>query len=410
MCLMHLLSSFPNYRLLRHSVVAVLIITVLLSGAFGSSVTHAAGGIANFSLQPIIDAHSASKVKTYFVLDGHPGTLLQGSVRVKNGGTATGTVSLYGVDATTGQTSGTVYLSRNDPRRDVGAWLILSVQLLTLAPGQSQVVPFEVAIPSIVRPGQHLGGIVAENMQQVNAAQSSSLQINLRKLTIVAVQVNIPGTVIEQMIATNIQAGGSEGYQTLELGLSNTGTVMLKPAGSLQVADTDGHLLQNLSLKLNTFLPQTSINYPVNVQSKALGVGTYQARLTLTYGHGHVLNYMTTFTVTLQQLKQVFKNTPPLPSPDLGGNFFDTLSPWHFVIGLVLLVMLISSLLFWGQRLRRLVSVSPSRSKGKKQESKKVTRALPQTRAIRSFETNATTGGTSLTKDGNRKSQAGALK
>ncbi len=157
-------------------------------------------------------------------------------------------------------------------------------------------------------------------------------------------------------------------------------------------------------------LPQTSISYPVNVQNKALGVGTYQARLTLTYGHGHVLNYVTTFTVTLQQFKQVFKSSSPLLSPDLGGNFFDTLSPWHFVIGLVLLFMLISSVLYWGQRLRRPVSVSPGRGKGKKQESKKVTRALPQTRAIRSFETNATTGGTNLTKDGNRKSQVGALK
>ena len=82
---------------------------------------------------------------------------------------------------------------------------------------------------------------------------------------------------------------------------------MLKPYGSLQVADSQGQIVKKISLKLDTFLPQTSITYPVNITGQALGAGDYQAALTLTYGNRKVLQYNTNFTVTQQQLSQVFR-------------------------------------------------------------------------------------------------------
>ena len=86
-------------------------------------------------------------------------------IRVVNTGGRTGTAYLYAVDATTGQTSGAVYLSRQSPKRDVGAWIRLSQSNVTLAPGKNAVVDYTIRIPATVRPGDHLGGIVAENSQ-----------------------------------------------------------------------------------------------------------------------------------------------------------------------------------------------------------------------------------------------------
>ena len=357
--------SLPNSRFRSPLAVGALIIIVLLLRGLGFSNAHADGGAANFDLQPVIDAHSTAKVRSYFILDARPGNTMQGSIQVTNSGTATGTVSLYGVDATTGQTSGTVYLSRTEAQHDVGTWLRLDTSQLTLAPGQSQVVSFQIIVPSTVRPGQHVGGIVAEGMVQVSSLQSNNLKVNVQKLTIVAVQINLPGKPIEQLVATGIQNGGADSYQTLKLGLSNTGTVMLKPYGTLQVTDARGHLLQNRSLKLNTFLPQTSINYPVDVENKALGAGNYQARLTLFYGHGHILSYTTIFTITLQQLAKIFPSYPPLQPPNNVGSFFGMLPYWQIVPGLLLLV---GGLLFWGQKLYQFVAITRRRGISKKIE------------------------------------------
>lgn len=333
--------------------IGLLTLAMVLAAIYGSPVSHAADGVASFTLNPVMSDPSNPVTRSYFVLNASPGASLQNEVRVTNSGTATGTVRLYAVDAATAQTSGVVYLNQQDKRQDVGHWITLSKQQLTLASGQSQIVPFQVNIPSMARHGQHVGGIVAENTSQVEVVSGNTLQVTVRRRTVVAVQVNLDlqtGSV-EQLIATDIQVGGINRYQTLLIRLSNAGTIMLKPHGTLEVFDSQGHLRQNQSLQLDTLLPQTSINYSVYVQHKALEAGKYQARLTLKYGSDHVLSYTTPFTVTEQQIAQTFQNSPPLQAPDGGNTAFSLLLPWSLVGGGFFLFLLMSSILYWRQKL-----------------------------------------------------------
>jgi Bacterial protein of unknown function (DUF916)/Protein of unknown function C-terminal (DUF3324) len=322
----------------------MVVLGMSLTGIPGFSIAHADGGQANFALQPVLYDPSNPVTKSYFVFDSKPGIVVKSNVRVTNTGTARGSAILYPVDATTGQTSGAVYLNQNNPRKDVGAWIALGAQKVTLDAGQSQIVSFQVTIPSTVRPGQHLGGIVAENLTESSSSQgNSAIQIKVKNLTIIAVQVNLPGTPVEQLVGTGAQAGGQNGYQQLLVGLSNTGTVMLKPYGTLQISNAQGQIVKNISLKLDTFLPQTAINYPVAITGQALGAGNYQAMLDLTYGHNQMLHYTTKFSITQQQVTQVFgtNNSKTSPPPGLGGEGFAGLSLWQIVLivggGLVLL-------------------------------------------------------------------------
>lgn len=311
----------------------MVVLGVSLIGIRGSSIAHAASGQANFSLQPVLYDPSNPLTQSYFIFDSKPGIVINSRVRVTNTGTARGSVSLYPVDATTGQTSGAVYLNQGDPRKDVGAWTTLGAQQLTLNPGQNEVVSFQVTIPANVRPGQHLGGIVAENLAQSSSPQSNSaIQIKVKNLTIVAIQVNLPGATVEQLAGTGVQAAGQNGYQQLLLGLSNTGTVMLKPSGTLQVSNMQGQVVKNVSLKLDTFLPQTAINYPVAITGKALDAGDYQAMLNLTYGNGQVLHYTAKFTVTQQQLTQVFGTTSSKTQAPTGFGGASGMQLWQIVL------------------------------------------------------------------------------
>ena len=337
---MQRLFFFPRSGAFSRLVVGIFLLIIVVSGisvegVAGFSVAHADGGGANFALQPVKYDPNEPLTQSYFIFDSKPGIVIKSRVRVTNTGTATGTAGLYPVDATTGQTSGAVYLNQSDPRADVGAWISLSASQVTLAPGQSQIVHFQVIIPGGVRPGQHLGGIVAENLTQASSTQTqnhSTLQIKVKLLTIIAVQVNLPGAAVEQMAATGVQAGGQNGYQQLLVGLSNSGTVMLKPYGSLQVANAQGQVLKNVSLKLDTFLPRTAINYPVTISGQGLGPGDYQVTLTLMYGNAQVLHYTTKFTITQQQVAQVF-SAPQTQAPPgfLSGD--SGISPWVIGIG-----------------------------------------------------------------------------
>jgi hypothetical protein len=138
-------------------------------------------------------------------------------------------------------------------------------------------------------------------------------------LTVLAVQLNLPGQQAEQLEAHSIRAGGEHGYQILAVSLRNTGTQLLKPTGALQVQETGGRLLKTIPLQLDTLLPQTAIDYPAFVEGQALGPGHYQAALTLRYGAGGVLNFTTTFAITAQDLQQTFGNRPPNTLPSGAG-------------------------------------------------------------------------------------------
>ena len=354
---------FPGH--LPRMVVGALLVAMFLSGAMHFSAVHAAGGVASFSLKPTSFDPSVPATSSYFILSAHAGTILKRSVLVTNSGTATGTTTLSAVDATTGQTSGTVFLAANIKQRNVGMWISLSAQHVTLAPKQSKTVSFQVVVPRNAFAGQHIGGIVAADEVKAPKKNKHSVQITIQNLSIIAVQINLPGPTIEQLSTSGIQAGGANGYQSLLVKLSNTGNDMLKPAGSLKVSDAQRHLLQTTVMKLDTFLPGTSINYPVNVQKKLLIPGKYQATLKLNYGKGRVLNYTTNFTITRQQVAQVFQATStPLqalgPGSGSGSNVLSTMPLWLLaLIGLTLL----SGAFFWTQKLYVMATASPRKSK-----------------------------------------------
>jgi hypothetical protein len=298
-----------------------------LLGAFAvATPASATPGAAVFALVPQHYDPALNATRSYFVAVAGPGTTFQNSVRVRNTGTASGTALLYAVDATTGQTSGAVYLDRSRPRRGVGAWITLGASSVALGPGQSQLVPITVHVPRGAHPGDHLGGIVAENAALTQATGHGALQIKIRHLTIAAVEVQVPGDAATRFDATGVRAGGEHGYQYVYLHLTNQGALTTKPTGQLLISSADGKPVATRSLKLDTFLPGTAIDYPVLLPKEALSPGKYRATIDLTYaaialgyrspdGPAQAISRSFDFTVSSKQYTTVFKGVPPVGPP-----------------------------------------------------------------------------------------------
>ncbi len=346
-----------NARTLPRILLLVLLTTLALASMATLEIrtTHADGGGTSFSVQPLHYDATNIATRSYFILDGKPDTTVQNGIRIKNTGAATGTVTLYAVDATTGQNSGLVYNAQDVPSHDVGSWVHLAQQQLTLAPGQIKDVPFQVDIPKGARPGQHIGGIVAKSVVQAST-QKSTFHVDVQSLSIVAVQLNVAGPQEDRLAMTGVQASGANGYQNILINLSNTGTSLLKPHGTLQVLDAQGNILQNLTIKLDTFLPDTTINYPVYMQNHPLVAGTYTIDLQLAYGHQHTLHAKQALIVTQQQLSQVFKSRGPF---QLTGSF----SGWQEALIGLLLVLATGCVLFVSYTFCRKVIISIAKKK-----------------------------------------------
>jgi hypothetical protein len=283
-------------------------------------------GQAVFALHPEHYDPKLAVTQSYFVVQAQPGDTITNSVRVVNMGTRAGTVLLYPVDATTGRTSGAVYLGGTKPRRDVGAWLALGARSLSLAPGKSAVVPVTLHVPATARPGDHLGGVVAENTAVTQGSGKGSLQIRVRHLTIVGYEVQVPGTAAAVVGVTGVRAAGENGYQFVDLHLANTGGLTSKPTGTLVVTAANGKQVASETFKLDTFLPGTAIDYPVLLPKQALAPGDYRAAVTLTYGSAAIgyrraagptqtISRSFPFTVSSGQYRQVFPGALPLKTP-----------------------------------------------------------------------------------------------
>ncbi|GCF09525.1 WxL protein peptidoglycan domain-containing protein [Dictyobacter arantiisoli] len=350
-------SFFASQWRFFHLLVGVLIITVLVLEALGAGVTHATDGKAHFDIEPIFVPYRDMRPRANFMYASSSGAVIQDSIHVKNYGSAPGTIDIYPVDAITSQGSGEAFPRRTDPRRDVGAWITLSRQQVTLNPGQSQDIPFSLRIPDHARPGQHLGGLIAEAPVQQQSSSKGAIQaivqIHIRKA--ISVFINLPGTIVKKLNAAGVSYDEASSHQRVLIALANTGTQFLHPSGSLKITNAAGQQLQNVPLKLGALLPQTSIHYPVFMQHTALNPGTYTATLNLAYEGNHKLNYSTSFVVPLPQVPKI-SSLPPAISDlvTLNADFFSTLTPWHYAMGICLLFCMLSTLLFWIQKLYKL--------------------------------------------------------
>ena len=254
----------------------------------------------------------------YFVYPASAGSVLHGAVAVTNTGDRAGSVKLYTADATTGATSGTVYLTDSRPA-GVGTWISLHSPTLTLKPSQRTVVPFTVHVPARAKAGDYVGGIVAETVLQRQGPQSShktNVQIKVRNLSIVAVEVNIPGPQVAKFTIGNVTVGGTTGRQQVFVHLANDGNILAKPKGSITIKASTGAAIQTISFHLDTFLAHTAIDYPIQLK-QALPPGTYVASVRLTYpGSGAAGGTATSsaspqFTVSQENVQKVFKPGKP---------------------------------------------------------------------------------------------------
>jgi hypothetical protein len=306
----------------------------------------------------------------YFVYSLPPGSVQQGGVIISNSGTATGTVKLFAADATTGRTTGTVYLTDRKATR-AGAWISLSSTSLTLKPGQHQTVHFTVRVPANEKPGQWVGGVVAETSRQVTGPktkQKASVQIKIRDLTIVAVQVNVPGPPVLGFKIGGVSTGGQRGFQEVVTHIANTGNLLVKPTGSVTVLNKQGAVLQLLTFKMDTFLPQTAIDYPLLLK-KALPPGDYSAKVQLSIpavagAAAKVVSAHPTFSISKADVQQVFTSAAPqTPPPGTGAASSSSKPPWILIAAGVVAGLLVVLLLLRVLRRRRggnSADVSPS--------------------------------------------------
>jgi len=164
-------STSPGRATSRRAALGLLgFVFVLALVGFDASGARAAPARPSFGLE----SQGVAGSQRYLVLHARPGQSLTRQIRVVNVGGRAGSVLLYAVDATTGQTTGAVYQGAEVPRRDVGAWTALGRHSLRLAPGEARLITVRVRVPRSAAPARTSGASSPRTRRSAGVARSGA--------------------------------------------------------------------------------------------------------------------------------------------------------------------------------------------------------------------------------------------
>lgn len=181
-------SSGPSLRPMRRLLAFVALAALAAgTGAHAASAPPDPGRGINVSPDPA----SARKSKAGTIAElgtVQPGTPLRDGVLVRSSLDQPTDVLLYAADAQPAVGGGFGFSARTDPQNQVGKWLRLQQDRVTVRPDGRVVVPYTLTVPPGTPGGEYVGAVVAEPVQE-----GSGAGVQARTRFAMAVYLRVPG-------------------------------------------------------------------------------------------------------------------------------------------------------------------------------------------------------------------------
>jgi hypothetical protein len=207
-----------------------------------------------------------------------PGKAYADSVTVANYTSAPLDFHIYASDAINTPGGGLSLRPRTAVQQDIGSWIHLPYSTLRVAAHAAIGVPFTIIPPQEATPGDHVGGIVAEDIQGT-ASKSGSAPVTVVQAVGVRVYGNVvgplhPGLALPQMSVSVDQSIATEFSSSVDARVTfhvhNSGNTVLSPMATVRLSSPLGTAATKRFL-VNEILPGNSLGYSLRFS----GLTTY---------------------------------------------------------------------------------------------------------------------------------------
>lgn len=302
-------------RTARWAVLVALVLsaagaTPTVHGASASSTVNSGGApqLGGFSARAL-DENGQVTPQTFFELKLKPGETFNGQILVSNASEDFVRLKVDSVDGLTGQTSGTVYANRTDPREETSRWIRPKKRALRLDGGSSRTLRFRLRVPDDARPGDHVGAVALQRILNPKTEGNFSVRQVLRVAVAIQIRVEGPAEPRLELGKLSLKALGGTQIPSVGIELKNTGQLLCRPSLTVDLAQGDTALGQ-VSKQLDTILAGDTIDFPLP-WPKPLEAGTYQATVATT-GCGAPAR-----TTAEVELADTLRGTTGAPGPDV---------------------------------------------------------------------------------------------
>ncbi len=236
----------------------------------------------------LFPAHPNPKIpysQAWLIYNLVPGESRRDAFIVVNKGDKPITVKLYPVDAVTTKDGSFALKPETVSRTGVGAWVKLSTNQLTVPAKGKKVVNFIFSVPKKAEVGDHMGGIIAEKLNQVSAKGPLKIKtrIGLR------IYETVPGQLKKDLEVNGFKvkyANKSKQFPDrliLTFNLANKGNVHLNPVADLELINNlNGHVVNHKQAVLGAVFPGGKTTVPVT-WTKIPWFGSFVVRAKIKY-------------------------------------------------------------------------------------------------------------------------------
>lgn len=249
-----------------------LVAVLLLAAALlGSAVLPAAAAGPAWQMQP--SGKSGPSTRPHHVYELAPGAVVKDYVRIENLGSEKLTLRLYATDAFSTSSGQFALLPAAEKPTDVGTWVTMSADEVTVKPGADVIVPFEVVVPANAAPGDHVGAVISSLVTEQTNGKGEKVLVESRIGS--RIYLRVQGAVTQQLQVDNLELGWSgsfwspwDGRLTVSYDVTNTGNVRVTATPQVTVTGPIGlQLGRTAGPALPELLPGSTIRVSGDVEA-----------------------------------------------------------------------------------------------------------------------------------------------
>lgn len=234
------------------------------------------GGIGGKPANPRADN---PRTQSIFVYTLTPNQSATDAVEVYNNTDTVKNISVYATDSVVSSGGAFACAQAADPVKDVGGWIKLDKNTLTLQPNTNEKVGFTVTAPAYAEPGEHNGCIAIQESDAAAANVGNGIALSFRSAMRVA--ITVPGAITKELTIRDVSLKEKADKLVGTVLLRNGGNVSLDTAIDAKLKSILGNTAQTIT---GTYpaLPQTitELNFEYN---KPFWGGLYRLDVSAAY-------------------------------------------------------------------------------------------------------------------------------
>ncbi len=219
------------------------------------------------------------RTQSIFVYTLEPSVTREDGILVINNTRESKKLAIYATDSTPSTDGAFACKQKSEEKTDVGAWITLSQEEITLEPTSSLIVPFTVILPENASVGEHNGCILIQEMKEKIAGQAGA---TLSVRTGLRVAITVPGQIIKNLSIASFTVNSNEsGKWVIIPQITNTGNASVDATVKVVTKNIFGTLFQEHGGLYPILRGQTS-TWNFELQPSFWG-GWYRSQLITTY-------------------------------------------------------------------------------------------------------------------------------